>query len=275
MRLISVNNLEFMVDWAGKGAPILFIGGTGGDLRRKPNMLDSILSKEFEVVSFDQRGMGQSSKPAGPYTMFDYAQDTLGIMDAIGWFSAHITGFSFGGMVAQELAIRFPDRVRSLALVATTAGGAGGSSYPVHEFTHLEPYEHAKKGLEVADKSFTKRWQAEHPEEALARIEQSMAVQAEYMGEPKARSGMAAQLVARSMHDTYDRLPQIKAPTLVLAGMLDGQAPMDSQKKLANKIPFCSFKTVGGSHGEIYKTDQIYEYIVQHIKHEERLWKQV
>lgn len=269
MYLIEANNLEFMVDTTGKGAPLLFIGGTGGDLRRKPNTLDSILSNEFKVVSFDQRGMGQSAKPAGPYAMLDYARDALGIMKAFGWSSAHIAGFSFGGMVAQEMAIHFPERVRSLSLVATTAGGAGGSSYPVHEFSHLEPYDRARKGLEIADKSFTKRWQTQHPDEAKARITASVAAQAEYIDEPNARAGLDAQLKARAMHDTFDRLSRISAPTLVLAGLLDGQAPMDAQKKMADRIPVREFKTVGGSHGEIYKTNQIYEHIVHHIKRAE------
>lgn len=266
MDLIKANSLEFMVDSAGAGAPLLFIGGTGGDLRRKPNGLDSILSSKFEVVLFDQRGMGQSAKPDGPYSILDYAEDALAIMAVFGWPSAHIAGFSFGGMVAQEMAIRFPDQVRSLTLIATTAGGAGGSSYPVHELNHLAPYEGARKGLEIADKSFTKRWQNAHPVEANARIEASIATQAEYINEPGAKTGLAAQLNARSLHDTYDRLPQISAPTLVLAGLLDGQAPMDAQQKMADRIPGCTFKTVDGSHGAIFKTDQIYRHIVQHIQ---------
>ena len=84
----------------------------------------------MEVVAHDQRGLGRSSIPAGPYTMAQYAADALGLLDAVGWSTCRVVGVSFGGMVAQELAVTAPERVERLALMCTSPGGAGGSSYP-------------------------------------------------------------------------------------------------------------------------------------------------
>lgn len=101
----------------GTGCAVLFLGGVGGDLRCKPNVFDSPLADNFDIISFDQRGTGLSDKPDVTYTMAQYAQDAAAVMDAVDWDSAHVVGVSFGGMVAQELALQSPQRVRSLANV--------------------------------------------------------------------------------------------------------------------------------------------------------------
>jgi 3-oxoadipate enol-lactonase len=125
----------------GKGCAVLFIGGVGGDLRSKPNVFDSHLAESFDILCFDQRGTGLTDKPDVTYTMAQYAQDAEAVMDAVGWDSAHVVGVSFGGMVAQELVLKSPQRVQSLVLCCSTAGGAVGSSYPIHELSSLSPAE--------------------------------------------------------------------------------------------------------------------------------------
>lgn len=266
MKFIDANNVSFATQISGKGEPLLFLGGTGSDLRKKPNPLDSLLVEYFTVLMFDQRGMGQSDKPQGPYSMADYANDAAAVMTAAGWDSAHVAGYSFGGMVAQELAIRFPEKVRTLSLVVSAAGGEGGSSYPIHEFVDLPPYEAALKGLQVADLSFTPEWQQDNPIAAQQRIENTVINATKYIGEPNALSGLKAQLGARAEHNTYDRLENIQAPTLVLAGDRDGQAPADVQKKMSLRIPNSTYKVIEGSHHMIAESDQVFKKIKYHIE---------
>ena len=263
MPLIKVNGLKLNYQRIGNGEPMLILGGTGWDLRQRPNPMGSELADQFELVCFDQRGMGQSDKPEGPYSIFDYASDAVALIETLGWKKAHIVGYSFGGMVAQELAIGWPERVNRLVLAATTSGGDGGSSYPIDKLVGLDPYDRAKQGLEIADLRFTKQWQAEHPAEASERLENRIKKQAEYISEPGMRDGMMAQLGARSRHNAYDRLGEITAPTLVLAGQFDGQAPMASQKALKNQIPMAEIKILNGSHGFIYEGDAVFAEIAK------------
>ena len=133
-----MNGLDIYYEQAGAGTPLLFISGTGGDLRNKPNQFDGPFPKAFDMVSFDQRGLGRSEKPDVAYSMADYADDACALMGELGIERAHVVGVSFGGMVAQELGLRHPGRVDRLVLACTSPGGAGGASFPFHEIDHLK-----------------------------------------------------------------------------------------------------------------------------------------
>jgi pimeloyl-ACP methyl ester carboxylesterase len=102
-------------------ARLLYITGTGADLRKQPNPLGSPLAGQFDLLTYDQRGLGRTDKPDGPYTMAQYAEDAANLLDAVGWQSCNVMGVSFGGMVAQELAIRFPAKVNKLVLCCCSA----------------------------------------------------------------------------------------------------------------------------------------------------------
>lgn len=258
MDLFDANHLRLCTETAGSGQNLLFIGGTGWDLRKTRAPLNPPLTDHFHVALYDQRGQGRSDKPPGPYTMLDYARDAVALLDVLGWDRAHVIGYSFGGMVAQELAIGWPDRVRGLVLAATSAGGAGGASYPIHRFVDLPPHIRARRELEAADLRFTPEWQVANPEAARARIETRAASKAMYMDEPRAHDGLTAQLAARAAHDTFDRLGAIRAPTLLAGGTDDGQAPLDRLAAMQGAIAGARLIDFPGAHDFLGDSDAFF-----------------
>ncbi len=266
--MLQANGLTLCSDLAGAGPDLLFLGGTGWDLRATPTPLQSPLTRHFHVALFDQRGQGRSDKPRGPYTMREYAEDAAAVMDALGWSSAHVVGYSFGGMVAQELAIRWPERINRLVLAATSSGGAGGSSFPIETFLPLDPAERAQRGLEVADLRLTPAFQERHPERMQQMIAKRVAAQTRFIAEPGAREGLAAQLAARADHDTYSRLDRITAPALVLSGRHDGQAPHEVQMPMVAKLPDACHEVLQGGHNFIHEDTGFYERVTAFLKDE-------
>lgn len=234
---------------AGERPPLLFISGTGGDLRQKPSVFDGPMARAFDVLAYDQRGLGQSSIPEGPYSMADYADDAAGLLDQVGWDDCLVIGVSFGGMVAQEVALRHPSRVRRLVLACTSSGGAGGASYPLQDLVGLDPAARGIRQLELVDTRWDEDYRRADPARWQALLEGFAARQAE-IGSPSPDQlrGHALQLEARSRHDTADRLHQISCPTLVCGGRFDGIAPARNSEFLAATIPGAELAMFDGGH---------------------------
>jgi 3-oxoadipate enol-lactonase len=241
---VQVNGIELYYELAGAGERLLFVSGTGADLRRSPRLTDGTQFAPFELLQYDQRGLGQSAVPEGPYTMADYADDAAGLLDALGWESCRVLGVSFGGMVAQELAIRHPQRVRRLVLACTSAGGAGGASYPLHELVGLERQAALDTRLQLLDARWDEAWRADNPE-TVAMIADGF-----QLGGPDDAPGEGPllQLQARRHHDTSGRLAQIRCPTLVCGGRYDGIAPPANSEFLAREIPGAEIALFDGGH---------------------------
>ena len=199
MPFIDANGLELYYEMAGVGPRLLFISGTGGDLRKPPKLTEGPVANVFEVLAYDQRGLGQSEVPPGPYSMAQYADDAAALLDALDWDDCAVLGASFGGMVAQELAIRHPGRVRRLVLACTSSGGQGGASYPLHELAALDVEERIIRHFEIADTRWDATWRAAHPDQVglmSALFRQAPAEVPE--GQP---NGPLLQLEARSHHE--------------------------------------------------------------------------
>lgn len=101
---------------------ILYLGGSSHDLRLKRGFLNTTITRQAHVASFEPRGLGRSDQPDGRWTMIDYAKDAEAFLDALGWQDAFVIGESFGGMTAMHLAVLAPQRVTSMALMSATAG---------------------------------------------------------------------------------------------------------------------------------------------------------
>lgn len=247
MPFAPANGLNLYYERAGEGERLLFISGTGADLRNKPNQLDGPLAKRFDLLTYDQRGLGQSDKPDRRYTMADYADDAAALMDHLEWPDAKVIGVSFGGMVAQEFVLRHPSRVSRLVLACTSPGGAGGASFPFHEIEHLKGEARARHLMPFSDTRMTADWAAANPE-TFAQVLATTAAPDPYGDEPNRSIGAHRQLEARADHDTWDRLPQIAVPVMIAAGKFDGVASPQSQLNLALQIPGSVLQFFKGGH---------------------------
>jgi len=246
MPLETIGDIEIQYERRGAGPPLLYISGTGGDLRNTPNIFDGPYPEAFDVLAYDQRGLGQTSKPDAPYSMAGYADDAARLMDHMGWTTARVLGVSFGGMVAQELALRHPAKVERLVLACTSPGGAGGASFPFHEIDHLDRLSRAKLIVPVTDTRWDDAWAEAHPE-AYARMLAFTAADP-FGDEPGHAMGARRQLEARALHDTWDRLAQITCPVLIAAGRFDGVARPDTQRRMAERIPGAELRFFDGGH---------------------------
>jgi 3-oxoadipate enol-lactonase len=239
-----VNGIDLYYELSGAGERLLFISGTGADLRRTRGLTGGPHFEAFELLQYDQRGLGQSAVPPGPYSMADYADDAAALLDVLGWKASLVLGVSFGGMVAQELAIRHPGRVRRLVLACTSAGGAGGSSFPLHELVGLDPQASLEQRFQLLDTRWDKAWRADNPD-MVAVIAEGFQLGGSDGG---LGVGPLLQLEARSHHDTSGRLEQIGCPTLVCAGRFDGLAPPANSEFLAGRIPGAELAFFDGGH---------------------------
>ena len=216
-------------DEQGRGAPVLLIMGLSYPScmwhRTRP-----VLATHYHTIAFDNRGVGRSDVPSGPYPIALMASDAAAVLDAAGIESAHLFGVSMGGMIAQEFALQYPKRVRSLILGCTSAGGP----------TAVRAEPEAAQMLMTRDKM--------SPEQAaealvpfiydsatpLEKIDRDLAIRRPWFQRPEA---YAAQLQGILAWEAYSRLSRIAALTLVIHGETDRLVPPGNGKLIAERIP--------------------------------------
>ncbi len=268
MPFAKVGDLEVYYEQGGSGPRLLFISGTGGDLRRRPSVFERPVAEHFEILTYDQRGLGQTSKPDRAYTMAGYAEDAVGLLDVLGWERCHVMGVSFGGMVAQEIAIRHPKRVDRMVLACTSSGGAGNPSYPLHHHLSDTLEERARRQVGLSHLGRDAAWQAAHAEEHETLVAQTLAGARIGADEPGRAEGYRRQIEARSHHDTFDRLPSIDAPVFVCGGRYDGIAPVATQEALKRQIPDSRMELFEGGHAFLNEDPRAYERVIAFLKGE-------
>lgn len=234
----------------GEGPAVLLIMGLGlpGDAwwRTAP-----VLARACRVVTFDNRGSGRSERPAGPLTIAAMAADAVAVLDAADIARAHVYGMSMGGMIAQELALRYPERVGALVLGATSAGGALA--------TPPDPETLAFLARRAAVPDEEGRWASVpyvYSERTRtsggARIGEDFAHRRSYVFQP---DGYLAQLAAAAGHDTAARVGEITAPTLVVHGAEDRMVPPANGRALAAAIPDARLLELEDA-AHLYTTDE-------------------
>ncbi len=261
MPFARAGGIDIYYELRGEGPRVLVISGTGGDLRRRPG-LASLLGKGFTTLSYDQRGLGQSDIPDGPYCMAGYAADAAALLDAVGWDQCMIMGTSFGGMVAQEFAATFPERVERLVLNCTSSGGGGNSSYPLHKLQALDSEMRIRTQLRLSDIRITPEWEDNNKQEFDALLAQRRKMNAIGEDSPRRALGKRLQLEARIQHDAFDRLPLLTMPVLVCAGTYDGIAPPKNGRAIASQIPGARYEEFRGGHGFFWQDADAAERII-------------
>ena len=216
----------------GAGDPVLLIHGLGYTRDGWGPALD-LLAERFLVVAFDNRGIGGSDVPPGPYDARTMADDAVAVLDAVGMDRADVVATSLGGMVAQELSLAYPERVRKLVLAATTPGGRGAYALPAKTLELLQrmpampPLQALRRAVEnaLADDVVARR-----PELVQQIYEQRLANRFD-------ARGWQAQAAAGSAFDAWERIAAIDAPTLLVHGTADNVVDHRSSDGLAERIP--------------------------------------
>jgi 3-oxoadipate enol-lactonase len=245
MPTMRLDGLDLYYEVAGAGPRLLFFNGSGATLASVAPLM-SMLYGDFEIAAFDQRGIGRTPLPERPYAMADLAGDALALADHLGWQSFEAMGVSFGGMVAQEVAVTAPDRIDRLALLCTSSGGAGAASFPLQTLTDLDPAERAAVSAKILDSRFTPEWLETH--EGARTLVSMMGEGADSEESAETRKGKEWQMQARRGHDVYERLPRITCPTIVASGRYDGIAPEANGAAIAAQIPNSTFRVFEGGH---------------------------
>jgi len=239
-----VDGVDLHYELRGTGPRVLFCNGSGTTLEGARLLLD-LFADGVTLLAYDYRGLGRSGPAPAPYGMDRCAADALGLLDAVGWDTARVVGVSFGGMVAQELAVTAPDRVERLALLCTSAGGDGGSSYPLHDLLDLPPDEATAVRRTLVDTRFDAAWLADHAHDrALVDL---LSRSGDGDGGTSG-PGQRAQMEARRGHDVWDRLDRVTAPTFVAFGRYDPIAPPANATAIASRIPGAELHGYEGGH---------------------------
>jgi 3-oxoadipate enol-lactonase len=235
----AVRGTELHFERAGSGEPLLLIQGMSGTHVSWGVPFKGALEESFDVVAFDNRGIGLSERISEPFTIAEMAADTAALLDELGWESAHVVGISMGGMIAQELALGHPGRLRSLTLGCTYCGGEGAQ---------LMPQENAEKllaALSSGDRDQAIRAGYEVNLSPAFRADEGTFATFHEMATsvPAARDIIQLQLQAILGHDTSGRLGEIATPTLILHGTVDGVLPYANGEMIAGLMPGARFET--------------------------------
>ena len=239
----TVGDIRMYYEIHGEGEPLLLIMGLGGHILDWGWVLPEKLAEGRQVIVFDNRGAGRSDQPAGPYTIAEMANDTVGLLDAISVERADVFGVSMGGMIAQEMAVRNPDRISRLILGATSPGGDAQVLAPPEVQAYLEPRLDLTLHEALwwsAPAGFPQEFIDGHPDVVERKVQANMAY-------PSSLDAYRAQLDAYRAFDIGDRISEISAPTLVIAGDSDILIPPENGRILAENIPGAEFCEIEGA----------------------------
>ncbi|MEX2558198.1 MAG: alpha/beta fold hydrolase [Actinomycetota bacterium] len=227
----------------GRGEPLLLIMGTGYTLETW-HRVRPLLAERHRLILFDNRGVGRSEVPEGPYEIGQMAADAVAVLNAAGARVSHVVGAWLGGAIAQELALAYPERIRSLVLVGTSA------------FRHSVDPEPAALEMVARRASMTREDGVRaaipftyDPSTPQDHIEEDLAIRMQTYPTP---AGYVGQLKAAAAYESRSRLGAVRAPTLVIHGESDRLVPAANGQDLARLIPGAQFELVSGASHNLF-----------------------
>lgn len=263
MPKVKVNDIQMFYEVHGEGFPLIMVMGfTGNTSWWDPRWIQT-LSGKFKVIAFDNRGAGHTDMSDRKYSIKLFADDTAGLMNALGIPRANVLGISMGGMIAQELVLNYPEKVKKLVLCSTYCGGAKSVQPSQEVLKALTPDRGTVSAEEVARMTipllFTEEFIKNNPgaEELIMQ---------QITKNPISNEALMRQVNAIMNFDAYDRLSQIKVPTLVLYGKRDILIPPENGAILGKAIPKARLVSFENSaHGLIEETEEVLHTILEFL----------
>jgi pimeloyl-ACP methyl ester carboxylesterase len=245
MPKVKVSDIEMYYENAGEGDPVVLVTGYGADLFQWALQVPE-LAQSYTVYMIDNRGVGLTDKPDGPYTIKMMADDLAGFFDAAEIDTAHLVGHSMGGMISQQFALDHPDRLRSLTLASTTCRVPNGAELVLMLWTDiLEKLGNEAFVNNVIAWCFTFDF-VDTQFESLMMMRQMMLEH--FQERPLLPEPFRSQCAAASSFNLEDQIQNITVPTMVLVGRDDILTPPKFSEEIAKRIPGSSLNIIEGGH---------------------------
>jgi len=260
---IETNGQKLYYEVHGQGEPLLMIGGLGMDSTGYMLQMP-VFSKHFQLIVFDNRDVGRSSKAQSHYCIADMANDTIGLIDVLNLESVHVFGGSMGGAIAQELAISYPNRVRKLVLCATVGKSTTVLRLLVDVLKFIKQHDHDNAvfpRMALLTGMTTNFLSNTEAVEQMLDLFQNPAF-------PQSFEAFARQADAIRSFDVLDRLGTVRAPTLILAADQDILTPVNAAREIEAAIPGAKLQIFeGGGHAFIWEiSEKVHQAVIEFLK---------
>ena len=258
MPIADINGQRINYEIAGDGVPVVFITGFGSNLSYW-NVLVPMISDRYKVITMDNRGMGRTEYK-GKFTVGDMADDVIALMDRLSVFRAHVVGWSMGGCMAQEIALRHPERIISLTLISAYMRRPARSSYAMHA-----AIEAVREGARMGSLSMMLQVMCFPESFFLKREEKGTKENKQYSATIE---GISDQMHAVDIYDSRDRISGIKVPTLCIHGTEDIMVPPEEGDRIVSLIKGCISYRIHGA-GHIINPNAYLKVMTEHFRENE------
>jgi proline-specific peptidase len=271
----DVNGIRICYEVAGEGEPLLLVHGFGS---KKESWIAQfpVLSKHFKVIRFDNRGAGKSDRPKGVYTMEVFADDIKGLMDYLRIEKANIAGWSLGGMIVQNMVLKYPERIKKVILINTNYGFPDENGPLVYKNMRLEEekqkkIDHVKAFWDGARSGYYIKFRKEmeaNPSKKWYGLWSAEDLIEESIVDPPTAEDIEVQASALKSHETFDRLKSIKSPTLILTASHDRLIPKSTMEEIHEQIPNSKFIIIdkAGHSSPLEKAPEVNQAIIDFLK---------
>ncbi|MCE7699801.1 MAG: alpha/beta hydrolase [Methanobacterium paludis] len=262
MPMVKVNNINMYYESYGKGEPLILISGNGGESSQWKDMIPTF-SKDYQMITFDNRGAGRTDKPEMEYSIEMMADDVIGLMNALEIKEAHVLGASMGGMIAQNIAYKYPNRVKSLILAVTMMKVSSRAQYACnHAMKHVQDGSDPE-----ALAKYSVVWS--FPEEVFEKPEIVEIIKNSMLTalKPQNLNGFKRQNDAASEFNSSSWMREIKVPTFVIGGEGDIVLPQKySGQELAKAIVGSKFISLPGAHmAYLISAEAFQEHVIEFL----------